>query len=276
MYFVLLLTAYAVIVTFMYLRVRRRVRTVFSVDSTRQKDFRSEFVANVSHELRTPLTSISGYLETLLETEELSRAERRRFLERMQGNSDRLKCIVEDLLVLSELEAHPEGIARQWVSFEEIVSPVVENISGKLRLKGQTIEVINRAGSVNVDPFRIEQVLRNLVENAHRYSGENTRIEIIAEKRDGILILSVKDNGAGIEPAHLPRLFERFYRVDKARSRELGGSGLGLAICKHIVQSHQGMINVSSELKVGTEFVITIPLSSRETLTKTNGSIELR
>jgi signal transduction histidine kinase len=230
---------------------------------------RKEFVGNVSHELRTPLTIIKGYSDTLVEDfEELPVDARRRFLEKIQGNVNRLNLLIEDLLTLSRLESSPERMQREPLSLRELVAEVLEQYEERIDPEKQRIRV-DFAPEVDVVPgdrLKLTQTFQNLLDNIMRYASGFTEIMISACKReDGRFVeITVADNGSGIPPGDLPHIFERFYRVDKGRSRETGGTGLGLSIVKHIVQLHGGDIEVESEPGEGTSMRFNLLAENRE------------
>ena len=227
---------------------------------------RKEFVANVSHELRTPITSIKGFVETLA-GEDLPPEMRARFLTILQQEANRLDQLLTDLLDLSLLESDTRPIKREEVDLRELAERVVALLEPQARRKGiQTaVDVPPDLVRVPAHPGMLEQALVNLVDNAIKYSPEGSSVTIEG-KRVGYehVELAVVDNGPGIPSEHLPRLFERFYRVDKARSRPDGGTGLGLAIVRHIVQRHGGSVRAESRLGKGSRFVITLPVEVDE------------
>ncbi len=228
-------------------------------DLKRAEQIRIDFVANVSHELRTPLTSIKGYADTLVQDLREGRALEGKFLEAIVRNVERLMSLIQDLLDLSALDS---GELPHHTSFStsELTSRVIQQLEGSLARKRQTVTFDAKAPRLEGDPGRVEQVLVNLLDNAHKYTPENGRIQVLWEPtNDGGVLLKVTDSGPGIAPEHHARLFERFYRADKARSRELGGTGLGLAIVKHILQRHGGQAWVESELGKGATFICKFP-----------------
>jgi two-component system phosphate regulon sensor histidine kinase PhoR len=234
-------------------------------DITRIKQLevvRQDFVANVSHELRTPLAIFRGYLETLADNPDMTREESQRILETMKRHSDRLNALVEDLLILTRLEArHVEAeisSIRVDAFFQQLVRDWgVRTNSGAVDIQ---IEMPDDLPPLDADALRLEQVMLNLLENAAAYSHPPRRVVLSAALRDGRMEVRVADNGTGIPPNDLPHIFERFYRVDKGRSRTSGGTGLGLSIVKHIVQSHGGTVHAESELGKGTTIVLRLPL----------------
>jgi two-component system phosphate regulon sensor histidine kinase PhoR len=221
---------------------------------------RKDFVANVSHELKTPITSILGFVETLSEGAIEDPDSAKRFLKIIGDHTNRLSLIIEDLLSLSRLESFDQDIPRDWCTVEEIVNRTKADCAGLAHSKNVRI-VDSYAGQVYayVNQNLLEQALTNLVDNAVKYSPNDSEVRIDVRNRDGELRLSVGDAGMGIPREELDRIFERFYRVDRARSRRMGGTGLGLAIVKHIALAHGGRINVDSVLGEGSSFTITVP-----------------
>lgn len=229
----------------------------------RLEGIRRDFVANVSHELRTPITSIRGYVETLLDGPLDDRKETRRFLEIVLHQAVRLSTIIDDLLILSRIEEDSNRGTVQLV--EGVLKPVILSAVKSCQHKAEKagITIVAQCPDdlrVMMNDTLLEQALVNLLVNGISYSpgGGTVVIKVSVEKsgEDSQVLICVKDEGCGIAPGHLPRLFERFYRIDKARSRDLGGTGLGLAIVKHIVQAHGGHVEVRSEVGAGSEFVI--------------------
>ena len=221
---------------------------------------RRDFIANVSHELRTPLTSLLGYTETLLDESFDPKA--REFLEIIRRNAQRMSRLTEDLLTLARVESGEDRMQETAVSAQELLRDAQASFSEMSRNRGVTIEIAESLDfEVLADKEAIHQVFANLIDNALKYASGNKKIEIGATERNGELEFYVRDFGPGIPSEHLPRLFERFYRVDKARSREAGGTGLGLAIVKHIVLNHGGRIGVNSELGHGSVFWFRLPLA---------------
>ena len=228
----------------------------------RMEKTRRDFIANVSHELRTPLTSIQGYAETLLDSVPES-DHVREFLEIIRKNATRMSRLTEDLLTLARVESGEQRFDVQEVAPEELLLDVMESFRETARTYGVELIQENSAASDLVDADReaIHQVFSNLIENGLKYAASGKKIVMGARPVDGFVEFSVRDFGPGISSEHLPRLFERFYRVDKARSRESGGTGLGLAIAKHIVLAHGGRIHAESELNHGSSFLFTLPKS---------------
>ena len=235
-------------------------------DMQRLENVRRDFVANVSHELKTPIASIKGFVETLLDGALEDSGNASRFLGIVGRQADRLASIIEDLLALSRIEQsegsgnlplETTGIAAIFSAVFADCEPRADDRSISLKLDcPETL-------TAEVNPPLLEQAVINLVDNAIKYSDPGRSVQLAARLDDTPnpteLLIHVRDEGSGIDAEHLPRLFERFYRVDKARSRKLGGTGLGLSIVKHIVQAHGGTITVESELGIGSTFTIRLP-----------------
>jgi len=224
---------------------------------------RRDFVANASHELRTPVTAIQGYSETLLSSAPDAET-RDRFLQTIHRHAQRLGRLLEDLLKLSAIEAQPPGNApREPVALHALTRHVVQTVEERRRAMNATIttsvpETIIALG----DPAGLEQVLENLVDNALKHGPQGGSVHIAAERVADSIEIAVEDTGPGIPAEHLPRIFERFYRVDPARSRERGGAGLGLAIAAHLVEAMSGSITATSQPGKGSRFVITLPVAT--------------
>ena len=234
-------------------------------DLTRLKQLertREEFVANVSHELRTPLSLIKGYVETLLEGAKDNPEVATKFLQTIERNARRLDLLIQDLLAISELESGRISLNLQPVPLRPLAEKVLADL--KARTNAKSVKLVNDLPELTVtaDANRLEQVLANLVDNAIKYGRADGTVIIGGQKADADKIeIYVQDNGPGIPPESLDRIFERFYRVDKARSREQGGTGLGLSIVKHIVQTHGGKVWAKSEPGKGATFFFTLPLA---------------
>ncbi len=223
---------------------------------------RRDFVANVSHELRTPLSILRGYIETLLDRPETSRAELSRILTVMERHSKRLDSLAEDLLTLAQLESANPNLQLDNVDLSRFLREVVRDWERKLATKQLNIiiDVPPDFPTIRADRVRLQEALYNLVDNALKYSREHSEILLSARRRDNEIVLSVRDNGVGIAKEDLPRIFERFYRADKARSRDtIHGTGLGLAIVKHIAQLHGGHVEAESEIEKGTTIRLVLP-----------------
>jgi two-component system phosphate regulon sensor histidine kinase PhoR len=231
-------------------------------ETERVEKTRRDFIANVSHELRTPLTSIQGYTETLLDSAPENNHVRD-FLEIIRKNATRMSRLTEDLLTLARVESGEQRFAMQPVMPGELLQEAVQSFRELARSQNIELEVEDEAGvPVSVDAEAIHQVFSNLVDNALKYAASGGRIVLGARPSPRGVEFYVRDFGPGIPSEHLSRLFERFYRVDKARSRESGGTGLGLAIAKHIVLAHSGTIRAESELNHGSTFLFTLPAPS--------------
>ena len=227
-------------------------------------EVRKDFVANVSHELRTPLSILRGYIETLMDNPATSREELDRILEVMERHSQRLGLLVDDLLSLAQLESGTTDLQLSEVSLDELFDNIVRDWDKKFaekRLKVM-VDLPAHLPQVRADETRLQEILYNLLDNAVKYSREGGDLRLAAQQRNGEIALSVSDSGIGIGKNDLPRIFERFYRVDKARSRELGGTGLGLSIVKHIAQLHGGRVEAESEPGQGTTIRILLPLAA--------------
>jgi two-component system phosphate regulon sensor histidine kinase PhoR len=225
---------------------------------------RRDFVANVSHELKTPLTSIGGFVETMLDAEPPSPDDQRRFLHIVQRQVHRLQSLVDDLLSLARIEQQAEqgSMETDEAGAGTVVDEAVETCRQAATERGVTIDVDVAQGlSARMSADRVTRAIVNLLDNAIKYSASGSQVQVACRAVGADLEISVTDHGCGIEAHHLPRLFERFYRVDKARSRREGGTGLGLAIVKHIVQAHGGQVAVESRPGAGSRFSFRIPRS---------------
>ncbi|MBI1849829.1 MAG: HAMP domain-containing protein [Planctomycetes bacterium] len=234
----------------------------------RLEDVRRDFVANVSHELRTPLTSVMGYVETLLAGGMVDGETSRTFLRKIASNAERLHALITDLLSLSRLESQAEPYRLAPVRVNAVVEKSLGSFRDRIAAKSMTLEVLGERDDVLAlaDEGGLRQVVDNLLDNAIKYTPDGGRITVEIGGDERNVTLAVKDTGVGIPAPDLPRIFERFYRVDRARSRELGGTGLGLAIVKHVVQALHGTIEVASEPGRGSRFVVTLPRASGASL----------
>jgi len=244
----------------------RRIGTLIilnDVTKLRKLDqIKQDFVANVSHELKTPMTSIKGFVETLISMPDIDKDENDRFLNVIEKNANRLISIVEDLLNLSKIEEidKENNLDYTVTDINEIITSVIDAL--KIKADDKNIQVIylkKKNFEVFADSQLLEQAVLNLLDNALKYSEEKTEITISVNNEERDIMIKVMDQGAGIEQEHHERLFERFYRVDKGRSRKLGGTGLGLAIVKHICKAHGGNVSVVSSPGKGSEFTLIIP-----------------
>ena len=226
------------------------------------EEMRRDFVANVSHELRTPLSIFRGYLETLLENPQQPPGELLRILAVMERHSDRLNALVEDVLSLARLESPQADLDVGEIDVDEFLRLIAKDWEARLAAKGLRAEVqlAEDLPLLEADEARLQEVIYNLLDNAVKYSPANSVITLRARVEGEFMRLSVSDQGSGIPAADVPRVFERFYRADKARSRALGGTGLGLSIVKHIAQLHGGRVEAESDLGRGTTISVLIPL----------------
>lgn len=220
---------------------------------------RRDFVANLSHELKTPLTAIRGFSETLLDGDLDDPAQQKRFLGIIRQHAIRLSHLTEDLLRLARIEAGKLEAKPIPIRITAVVEPVLESARMKAESRTLAATIPEEAAQIETDPALLTEILENLVDNAIRYSAADGRVEIRTTPGSGELLISVIDDGVGIPKAHLSRIFERFYRVDAARSRKLGGTGLGLAIARHMVEVLGGRIEVKSAPKKGSQFTVALP-----------------
>ena len=222
---------------------------------------RTDFVANVSHELKTPLTLIKGYIETLQDRAINDKEKAQRFIAIIKENTNRLENIIEDLLSLSELELSKDCLNKTEFDLKKLIDEIVLSFGYALDTKRHILSIDQRGDDfkIKADRDKIEQVIVNLIDNAVKYTNEAGQIDIFLLERQDEITITIRDNGIGIPREDIDRVFERFYRVDKARSRELGGTGLGLGIAKHIVLAHNGQISIESEIRKGTKVLIRLP-----------------
>jgi two-component system, OmpR family, phosphate regulon sensor histidine kinase PhoR len=224
------------------------------------ENMRQEFLSNVSHELRTPLTSILAFVETLEDGAIEDEENNRRFLGVIRKNAERMHCLIDDISELSSIEAGKITIEAKQTNLNFLVNEIFMSLStkaknGQINLKNNVAEDVQ----IYADRFRLEQMLTNLIDNAIKFNRQNGAINVSYKCNKTNDFISVEDNGEGISNEHLARIFERFYRTDKARSREIGGTGLGLAIVKHLALLHNGEVSVSSNLGKGSIFTIELP-----------------
>jgi two-component system phosphate regulon sensor histidine kinase PhoR len=225
---------------------------------------RRDFVANVSHELRTPLTALMGFIETLKHAARDDPKAREMFLGIMEHEAGRMNRLVRDLLQLSRVEAEERVRPKDEVELRSLLDGVISSLSGLAEREGDRVELAGEAVTVPGDHDQLTQVFTNLIENALKYGKEGQVVRVTLSREETVrgpaVRVEVADEGEGIDPVHLPRLTERFYRVDSHRSREMGGTGLGLAIVKHIVSRHRGWLRIDSEPGVGSRFSVVLPL----------------
>lgn len=235
--------------------------TLSMIDRWEQtENMRKEFVANVTHEFKTPLTSISGFVETLQEGADEDREVRKKFLDIIAIETSRLSRLIEDVFILSDIESKKTQEALESFDVGTALRKIVMSINPVAQAKGIEILLEVKGNPVikgNQDRF--SQMMMNLIENAVKYSKEGKSISVSAEENQENIVVSVKDEGIGIEEKEIPRLFERFYRVDKSRSKDMGGTGLGLSIVKHIASLFDAQIKVTSEPGRGTTFTVAFP-----------------
>ncbi len=224
---------------------------------------RIDFVANVSHELRTPLTSIKGSIETLMNGAIDDKLNNRRFLNIIEKHTQRLNHLINDIIELSCIESGDIKLNFQPLNIKEIIDMVILNFQEAMTKKNLTVTINlpNAMPLIKADAKKIEQVFDNLIDNAIKHTDQGGSISVNADLKDEIISIALSDTGEGISEQDIPRIFERFYRIDSARSRKEGGTGLGLSIIKHIVLSHGGTVSVKSELNKGSTFFITLPFS---------------
>jgi two-component system phosphate regulon sensor histidine kinase PhoR len=229
-------------------------------EERRLAQVKSDFVSNASHELRTPLTNVRGYLEAIQDAVREGTRPSPSFVAVAHANALRMERLIDDLLELSRAESSRFPLEREEVPLQAFLSRVAEFHRLAAERAGKTLEVDAGEGTMRADVRKLTLAVSNLVDNAVKYGKEGGRITLSGRIEPSGCTIEVNDDGPGIPAEDIPRIFERFYRVDKGRSRELGGTGLGLSIVKHIVESHEGTLHVESRLGVGTRFVIRIPV----------------
>ncbi len=236
-------------------------------DLRKLEQFRKEFLGNLSHELKTPLFNIQGYVHTLLEGAMDDPKVSKQFLERTSKSIDRLSNLVDDLDAISRLERGEESVHKESFDIHQLVRDVFDSMELKAHQKNFSLHIKKDSDKpffVNADKEKIRQVITNLVDNSIKYGNQDGLASAGFYDMDENILIEITDNGIGIPEEHLPRLFERFYRVDKHRSREQGGTGLGLAIVKHVIEAHHQTINVRSTVGVGTTFAFTLQKSKEK------------
>ena len=229
----------------------------------RQAIMRRELTQNIAHELKTPVAGILGYTETLIDNPDIDAEKRNMFVERTYAQAQRLTALLQDLAVLNRMDYAANSLSRERVDVSSLVEEIVEDSS--LRLENRQMKIRNclpQSIVLNVNAMLLHSIFSNLIDNSIRHAGKGTTIEIAAEKTGAEWLFTFADNGAGVDPEHLERLFERFYRVDKGRSRQQGGTGLGLAIVKNAVMLHGGTIRAEAPLEGGLRFVFTLKINS--------------
>ncbi|WP_375252312.1 sensor histidine kinase [Dokdonia donghaensis] len=227
-----------------------------------QEEYRRNFLGNVAHELKTPLFTVQGYILTLLDGAIKDKSVRKKYLSRAEKGVDRLIYLVNDLDMITKLEVGDLNINYEYFDLVKLIYATFEMLEMEAAKRNITLafdDSYAKEVMVNADQERIQQLLTNLIGNSIKYGNENGTTEVsIQDLIQNKLLIRITDNGEGIEPDHLPRLFERFYRVDKSRNRRVGGSGLGLSIVKHIIEAHEEKVYVESEFGVGSEFSFTL------------------
>jgi two-component system, OmpR family, phosphate regulon sensor histidine kinase PhoR len=232
-------------------------------DRTREEQverMRSDFVANASHELRTPLTTISGFIDTMQGAARKDEKARDEFLKLMQVQAERMSHLIDDLLSLSRIELDEHVAPASFVNLVDVVLQAQNLLTPLAQESGCALDIeLPQQLMVRGDAHQLAQVVHNLIENAIKYSGRGKSVSISGRRAGGFVSLSIMDNGPGIAAHHLPRLTERFYRVNAQDSRARGGTGLGLAICKHIINRHRGRLNIESVVGTGSSFTMELP-----------------
>jgi len=225
----------------------------------KENKMRRELTHNIAHELKTPVASILGYTETLLENPDISPEMQKQFLERTHIQAERLTALLKDVSMLNRMDYAAEQLKFMSVDIAELVKEITQEVSLTLAEKHMILKnYMPEDITINGNPMLLYSIFRNLFENSMNYAGEGTQIEIYAEQREDHWAFTFSDNGKGIAPQHLPRIFERFYRIDKGRSRTLGGTGLGLAIVKNAVKMHEGTIEAREREGGGLTFLFTL------------------
>lgn len=223
------------------------------------ESMRRDFVANVSHELKTPLTSIKGFIETLLDGALDERETAVKFLSIIFQETERLNNLIHDLLDISKLESGQADVKLVPIRLDQLLEEIILTLQNQLREKEIELTVTTEAKAIVGDPDLLKEVFLNLLDNAVKYTPTGGKVMVKSRKTAGEIVVSIKDTGIGIPEESLSRIFERFYRADKGRSREMGGTGLGLSIVKHILERHNGRVTVESELGKGSEFTVALP-----------------
>jgi len=228
-------------------------------DERRLSQVKSDFVSNASHELRTPLTSIRGYLEAIQDAAREGAMPDPAFVDVAHRNALRMERLIDDLLDLSRAESAAVPLEREEIALPDLLARIADLHREPAERAGKTLEVVAGDGTVRVDVRKLILAVSNLVDNAVKYGKEGGRVTLSGKVEGGACTMEVADDGPGIPPDELPRIFERFYRVDKGRSRDMGGTGLGLSIARHVVESHGGTIRAESRLGIGTRFIVRLP-----------------
>lgn len=238
---------------------RRMDQRISREQQQRQNQMRRELTQNIAHELKTPVASILAYTDTLLETPDIPDAARRKFIERTNVQARRLTALLQDISTLNKMDYAPDMLRRERVDLSAMVADIVQESEQQLAVRQMTfLNELPQDICIEGNWQLLYSIFRNLTDNAINYAGTNTTIRLWASRTDGLWHFTFSDNGAGIPAEHLPRLFERFYRIDKSRSRDLGGTGLGLAIVKNAVLLHGGTITAVNQPTGGLRFEFTL------------------
>jgi two-component system, OmpR family, phosphate regulon sensor histidine kinase PhoR len=218
--------------------------------------YRREFLADISHELKTPIFAAQGFIHTLLDGAIYDKANREKFLKKAAKNLDGLEALVQDLIALSQMETGEVKMMMEDFDLKQMVKEIFDQLDDKADQRGIKLQIETNAPDmvVHADPFRLKQVILNLVDNSIKYGSEKGEVKVSLEKEKDHVHVYVKDNGPGIAPEHLNRIFDRFYRIEKSRSKEKGGSGLGLSIVQKIIEAHNSKVSVTSKIGKGTTF----------------------
>lgn len=235
------------------------------IDELKQLEvYRREFLADISHELKTPIFAAQGFIHTLLDGAIHDKVNREKFLKKAAKNLDGLEALVQDIIVLSQMETGETKMVLETFDLKHLVKEIFEQLEDNAEKKEVKLylDCPQNQLFVHADPFRIKQVILNLVDNAIKYGNENGEVRVGLEKDKDHIHVIVKDDGPGIGPEHLSRIFDRFYRVEKSRSKERGGSGLGLSIVQKVIEAHNSKVSVTSKLGKGTIFAFKLKTSS--------------
>jgi two-component system phosphate regulon sensor histidine kinase PhoR len=238
---------------------RRMVELIDQTDSYATERMRVDFVANASHELRTPLASLIGYVETLSDEAGDDPGTRRRFLQIMHGEASRMARLIDDLMSLSRIEAEKYRLPDEEVEMGPLILRVCEELGATGGRADDLVADVDAGVAVRGDSVQLSQLLHNIIGNALKYGRPETPVRVSLREEGSMVRIAVNDEGEGIAPEHIPRLTERFYRVDSGRSRAMGGTGLGLAIVRHIVERHRGRLDIASAVGKGTTVTVMLP-----------------
>lgn len=268
-FFLLCFTMLVITLEWMVFRRLKNLNLLNQREIKKLKDleaFRREFLGEVSHELKTPIFAVQGFIHTLMDGAMDDEKVRVKFLKKAMKNADRLSSLVQDLLIITQAESGEMEMKVRTFSIYELVCDVIDSLEHKFTKKKRNISYSIQTNELEnalvlADRERIQQVLTNLIDNAIKYGDSEGQVVISLVSNNGKLLTTVSDDGPGIDPEHLDKIFRRFYRVDKSRSREKGGTGLGLAICKHLLKMHGEQITVQSEVGEGTSFTFSLKMA---------------